>query len=190
MSTYLNNDAAFFDEMHTLSRGFNQTQIDVINDLVKRAGDAKWPIGWLAYGLATAWHEARFIPQDEIGKGHGKKYGVPGKHGGQVPYGRGLVQQTWDVNYEWADHICGLNGAMLKNFELANDPDIAAEVLIAGMASGHFTGVGLARYIQTTGDVVSFTRARKIINGQDRAALIAGYAMHCQDALGKGGYHA
>lgn len=63
---------------------------------------------WLAYMLATAYHEtARTMqPIAEYGKGKGRKYGVKGKHG-QVPYGRGYVQLTWDANYEKADQELG-----------------------------------------------------------------------------------
>src|SRR3546814_8559602 len=66
------------------------------------ASAAHWPTSWLADGLATAWHEAGFEPVEEIGKGRGKAYGKPGKYG-QSQHGRGLVQVTWDSNYEWLD---------------------------------------------------------------------------------------
>ncbi|MFH7264110.1 hypothetical protein ACHWGJ_29120, partial [Klebsiella pneumoniae] len=65
-------------------------------------------------------------PVTEIGRGGGKPYGKPGKHGGQVPYGRGDVQLMWDGNYETADDELGLKGALLANFDLALDTEISA----------------------------------------------------------------
>src|SRR5689334_14433111 len=52
---------------------------------------------WLAYMLATAkWETANTMkPVEEIGKGRGRAYGVP-KANGQIYYGRGYVQLTWD----------------------------------------------------------------------------------------------
>jgi putative chitinase len=58
---------------------------------------------WLAYMLATAFHETAHTmqPIEEIGHGKGRKYGTPVN--GHVYYGRGYVQLTWDYNYKkWA----------------------------------------------------------------------------------------
>lgn len=136
---------------------------------------------WLAYMLATAYHETAHTMQPiaEYGKGKGRKYGVKGKHG-QVAYGRGYVQLTWDYNYERADKELGLNGALTKNYELALDPAIAAEIMFAGMIEGWFTGKKLADYINSKTD---FRNARRIINGTDKAAMIAGYASDFLAAL-------
>ena len=43
-----------------------------------------------------------------------------------------------------------------------------------GMQGGHFTGVANSRYIKTNS--VDYYNARKVINGVDKASLIAGYA--------------
>ena len=181
----LANPAAFFAAVRGVTRGLNQAQVETINRLL--AGAAHWPIGWLAYGLATAWHEARFVPQAEWGLGKGRAYALPGEYD-QPQYGRGLVQLTWDRNYAWADKALGLNGALLKNFDFALDPDIAARILVMGMEEGAFTGKSLADYIGDRGTPASFTAARKIINGTDKAALIAGYAERFQAGLGAGGW--
>src|SRR3546814_8571757 len=82
--------------------------------------------------LATAWHEAGFEPVEEIGKGRGKAYGKPGKYG-QSQHGRGLVQVTWDSNYEWLDAAAaeaGLitPGDLLKNFDLARSDAHTSEL--------------------------------------------------------------
>lgn len=184
----LTNSDAFFADVRKITGGLDQEQVDVINSIVSQAAQAKWPTGYLAYGLATAWHEARFKPQNEWGKGKGRPYAAKGKYG-QPQYGRGLVQLTWDRNYEWADKALALNGALLKNFDLANRADIASGILIKGMQDGAFTGKKLRDYITGgLGSIDGFTQARRIINGTDKAGLIANLALQFQNALAKGGY--
>lgn len=188
----LSNPDAFFDGIRKVTKTLTQPQVDIINDLVASAANDRWPISYLAYGLATAWHEARFIPQDEWGHGKGHPYAAPGKYK-QPQYGRGLVQLTWDRNYEWADKVCtaaGLikPGDILKNFDLVKRPDIAAFILVKGMETGAFTGKKLGDYLGPIGTMTAYTNARRIINGQDRAADIATYAMLFQNALTAGRY--
>lgn len=182
----IHNAEAFFAASRRVFGRLTQVQADTVNHLLGAA--SAWPIGWLAYGLATAWHEARLVPQDEWGRGSGKPYGAPGRHRGQIAFGRGLVQITWDANYEWADKALCLDGALLDDFEMANRPDIAAHILIAGMETGHFTGKKLADYIEIRGSHASFVQARRIINGQDKAETVALYADQFQDALDLGGW--
>jgi hypothetical protein len=156
---------------------------DAILDEAERRGT---PLAHLAYMLATAYHETAHTMQPiaEYGRGKGRKYGVSGKHG-QAPYGRGYVQLTWDVNYERADKELGLKGALLRNFDLAMRPDIAAKIMFVGMTEGWFTGKKLADYIGENADYVG---ARRIINGTDKAEKIAGYAATFEAALRSGGY--
>lgn len=189
----LGNPKAFFADIRDNITGpLDQVQVDVINSLFASA--SHWPASWLAYGLATAWHEAELRPIDEIGKGRGRKYGVPGKYAGQVPYGRGLVQLTWDANYVWADKISAeagltLPGEILANFELVKRPDIAVLILVKGMETGAFTGVSLAnRLPEPLADHGRFVQARPIINGTDKASLIAGYALEFQSAIYAGAW--
>ena len=178
--------AAFFSGVRKVTGPLNQVQVDTITNLLTRA--AHWPLSWLASGLATAWHEARFEPIEEIGKGRGKAYGKPGRHK-QSQHGRGLVQLTWDDNYERADKELDLGGRLLANFNLALDPDIAAATLVRGMEEGWFTGKGLADYLPgARGTQPQFEQARRIINGTDRKALIAGHAIAFQDAGSAGGW--
>lgn len=128
---------------------------------------------WLAYMLATVFHEtARTMqPIEEYGKGSGLAYGEPDPETGQTYYGRGYVQLTWKANYA---KMATLTGADLVGHpELALDPKIAALVMFEGMRSGLFTGVGLPRYFNdTTDDPVN---ARRVINGTDKAEMIADY---------------
>ena len=180
----LHKPGAFFDVMRQLTGVMGQTQVDSINRLLAAA--EHHPIGWVAYELATAWHEARFLPQPEWGYGDGRPYGEPGKYG-QKQYGRGFVQLTWDRNYEWADKALGLNGKLLANFDLALDPDIAARILVQGMEDGAFTGKALRHYIDgDRPDKEQFVDARRIVNGTDKAASIALYALTMMKALRAG----
>ncbi|PDT79945.1 hypothetical protein CO676_30305 [Sinorhizobium sp. BJ1] len=156
---------------------------DAILDEAERRGT---PLAHLAYMLATALHETAktMQPIAEYGKGAGRKYGVKGKYG-QVPYGRGYVQLTWDSNYERADKELGLKGALLRNFNLAMRQDIAAKIMFVGMTEGWFTGKKLADYI---GARVDYVGARRIINGTDKAKTIAGHATVFEKALKAAGY--
>lgn len=182
----INNPGAFYTTVRTVTGSLNQMQVDTIQALLAEA--AHWPASWMAYGLATAWHEARLEPIEEIGKGKGKPYGAAGKYG-QPQYGRGLVQLTWDRNYEWADReCCGGDGSLLANFGRALEPDIAALILIRGMETGAFTGKKLADYLPPRANHAQFAAARKIINGADRADMIANYAETFQTALIAGGW--
>jgi len=123
----------------------------------------------LAYILATAFHETarKCAPCTEYGSAaylRSKKY---------FPYvGRGLVQLTWKNNYE--------------RYGISNPADaltwpVALHVCFDGMVTGKFTGKKLSDYI--SGSHVDYIGARRIINGADRASLIAGYAGSFQKAL-------
>lgn len=138
---------------------------------------------WLAACLATAFHETAqtMYPVEEWGKGKGHPYGKPGKHGGQIPYGRGLVQLTWDTNYERADKELGLNGALLANYALALDPVISAKILFRGEAEGWFTRFKLSDYLHD--DLTDWLHCRRIINGMDCASKIAGYSVKFYAAI-------
>ena len=132
------------------------------------------PIGWLAYMLATTFHEtARTMqPIREYGRGRGMRYGT-------TYYGRGFVQLTWETNYRKASAVVGV--------DLVADPDralelpIAAAILFDGMLTGWFTGKKLADFIHD--GVCNYRDARRIINGTDRAETIAGYAVSFERAL-------
>jgi hypothetical protein len=79
----------------------------------------------------------------------------------------------------------------LLGVDLVNDPDlamnkdIAALILRHGMRDSWFTGRGFAHYLPTDkpATAAQFQAARRIINGTDKAALIAGYADAFQEAL-------
>lgn len=136
-------------------------------------------LGQTAYVLATAWHESKFKPIEEIGKGKGKPYGSKIKYSGKpysapdkLYYGRGFVQLTWFELYDKFGKLLKLD--LLNHPELALVPENAVRILVYGMINGLFTGAKLTRFVNSKS--VDFINARKVINGLDKAKLISGYA--------------
>jgi len=133
-------------------------------------------VRWLAYMLATVYHETaqRMWPIREYGRGDGREYGVPDENG-NVFYGRGFVQLTWKENYIKASKILSLYDERDLEFspDVALDSLIATRVLFRGMAEGWFTGRKLGQYFNDEKD--DPLNARQIINGNDKDELIAGY---------------
>lgn len=178
----------FFDNIrkdYTLTN----TNVSGFDKIITEGENRNVPLPYLAYILATTWHEtaSTMQPIAEYGKGKGRKYGVTGKYG-QIPYGRGYVQLTWDRNYELADKELNLDGKLLKNFDLALDPEYAIPILFTGMEKGWFTTKKLSDYIDLVDesdveDAREFREARRIINGTDRAAMIANHAINFEHAL-------
>lgn len=146
-------------------------QVDGIEKIVAYR-DAKWPKmpdAELAYLLATVVHETGFEMQPVNERG-GQKY-LRAK-----PYwpffGRGLVQITWEKNYK----RFGISPP-----EKALEWPVSLEVAFRGMIAGMFTGKKLSDYIGP--GKCDYVAARRIINGTDRARLIAGYARAFQEAF-------
>lgn len=144
-----------------------------------------------AYVLATAYHETAHTmkPITEMGSQEYLR---------SKPYwpfiGRGYVQITWEGNYKKASDNLGmpiLTSMPPKPYFVGHpdallDPQYAAPILVIGMVQGWFTGKKLADYI-TLGKS-DFRNARRVINGTDRADLIASYARQYDDLLKADGY--
>lgn len=124
---------------------------------------------WLAYMLATAFHETGATMQPVVEKGS-KAY-LQSK-----PYypwiGRGLVQITWKENYDKFG---------IKRPEKALEWDTALDIMFRGMTQGMFSGKALKHYFNDRkNDPIG---ARRIINIQDKAKLIAGYHKNFLDSI-------
>ena len=155
-----------------------------------------------AYMLATAWHEtaARMLPIEEYGQGKNRTYGTwyrnskdqlySFKDGSKTTaylsddyphlyYGRGYVQLTWYFNYENASKKIGVD--FLNNPDLVMNKNHAVKIMVQGMKDGWFTGKKLSDYINQSKK--DYEGARRIINGTDKAKLIAGYAETFEKAL-------
>jgi len=82
-------------------------------------------------------------------------------------YGRGYVQLTWRRNYEYAGEALGVD--LTSDADAVMQPDVAARIIAIGMRDGWFTGKKMSDYSD-------FVEMRRVVNGSDKAALIAGYA--------------
>lgn len=190
------NRKHFFDSIRgSLFHGdFSQPQVEGLDAILDRwEASGFTDLRWLAYMLATCYHEtARTMqPIEEYGKGKGYKYGKKIKRSGipytlpdKIYYGRGYVQLTWYENYETMGRLLGID--LLNNPELALHPNIAAQIMFEGMTKGNshfgdFTGKSLENYFNNTKE--DWVNARRIINGTDKAEMIAGYGKKFFTAL-------
>lgn len=187
----------FFDMVRSnpFGGGLQQHQVDgceAILDEWERHHAAK-DDRWLAYMLATAFHETAYTMQPvretkansdaeaiarldrAYAKGQLSWVKTPywRKDGnGDSWYGRGLVQLTHKANYVRMATAIG-------HPKLATDPNealdmaVSIKVMFVGMEQGLFTGKKLADYFGKTSS--DWVNARKIINGLDRADLVAKY---------------
>ncbi|NEK37170.1 hypothetical protein [Rhizobium leguminosarum] len=190
--------AFFFDTVrHGLFKG-NLTQPQVVGITAildaweERFADADRR--WLAYILATAYHETAYTMQPvretlaesdvraveilETAFAAGRlswvktPYWRPDEDG-RSWLGRGLVQLTHKRNYEAMSVLTGID--LIDDPDRAMEMDAAVTILIEGMLQGSFTGHRLADHLnETTADWVN---ARRIVNGTDRAEKLAAYAM-------------
>jgi putative chitinase len=154
-----------------------QRQVDGQNAILNvwewipaRFPDLVLDVRWLAYMLATAYHETskEMWPIEEYGKGAGMEYGEIDPETGQTYHGRGLVQCTWRENYARADAELGLTGRHSCEWHAENqlDPTIAARTMFRGMYQGWFrAGHTLPRYFSASEGVDDPYGAREIING-------------------------
>lgn len=138
-----------------------------------------------AYMLATAKHETAdtFLPvreafwKDEAWRQRNLRY--------WPFYGRGFVQLTWEKNYRAAGAVVGID--LVNNPDAALQPDVAYRIMSWGMFGGHYTGKKLADYL--TPARTDYVNSRRIINGSDKAALVAGYAEGFERCLGAATFH-
>lgn len=146
-----------------------------------------------AYVLSTAYHETGAFkymreiwgPTPAQKRYEGRKdLGNVVRGDGRRFMGRGFVQITGRRNYtDWSKRL-GLD--LLKEPQLAEQPAIAAQIIVKGMKFGTFTGKCLDDYVTLRDS--DFRGARRIVNGTDRADLIADYAKKFDAMLAEVGY--
>lgn len=193
-----------------------QDQVDGCLAILKFAA-GRLPASWAAYDLATAYHETGHTmqPVRERGNGDGadadrfddylQRYdtgrlaealgNTPEADGDGVFYaGRGLAQITGARNYRHANDRLHALGILAPGEDLTKTPDLALRLdvavacLVIGSLEGWYTGKRLNDYIPAKPALANFVAARRIINGTDRAELIAKVAVAFLAALVAGGW--
>jgi putative chitinase len=164
----------------------------------------------LAYSLGTLYHETAHTMQPIIERGQrayfdkyepgtriGKILGNTQPGGGYRYRGEGHVQNTGRANAAKAtkrlNQVFNLGIDLVANPEKRGDPFISAHSLFLGNKEGWWTGKGLLAYLDGVDeadaeDLREFVNARRVVNGTDKAALIAGYALAFERALKAAGY--
>ncbi len=186
--------AVFFDAVRPLFGKLSPSQVSGMEAKLQAYQEAGWPLSWAAYGLATSYHETAHRMQP-VREGLSLSDAWRKKNLRYYPwYGRGDVQLTWEANYKRADSELELNGALIKNLDLALDPVISAKIMVKGMSEGWFSGDKNGRHTlqrhlpKSEANKAQFTQARRIINLLDKAGSIADIALKFQDALKKSNY--
>lgn len=185
------NRKAFYDAVRSYPFDGSLTKSQVegtesVLDEWERQGHTD--LRWLAYILAGVFHETggRMVP---VREGFAKSdaaaravvaqlyadgkikanYALPVN--GISYYGRGRIQNTWFENYLKLERRFGRQ--FVTEPDLLLDDKIDAEVTITGHVEGIWTGKKLADYFNDKkSDPIN---ARRIVNGTDKAELIAGY---------------
>jgi putative chitinase len=190
MTAIIDRDA-FFDAVRKEPFGgsLTQRQVDGLNFLLdvweRHFKDSD--IRWLAYSLATAFHETAqtMEPIPEYGEGSGKSYGQPAGPYSQCYYGRGYVQLTWLENYQKGESILadeyGIECPMVRYPHRMLEHEPAGLILFDGSIDGWFTGAKLGDYFSASEE--DAYNARRVINGTDQAEKIAGYYADFKRAL-------
>jgi Chitinase class I len=91
---------------------------------------------------------------------------------GRSWFGRGFVQLTFQRNYQAMGEALGLD--LCGNPALAMELSASADILVVGMRDGLFSGRKLGDYFNDKD--ADWVNARRIVNGLDRADVVAGHA--------------
>lgn len=169
--------------------GGRMTQVQVDGCEAILAAVKSLPLSHQAYLLATAFHETdqtmqpifeygakKYFDKYNAGTSIGARLGNTQPGDGYLFRGRGYVQITGRANYAKAGAKLGLD--LIADPDAALRQSVAARIMVLGSTEGWFTGKKLSDYLP--GD---FRGARRVINGLDKADMIAGYARVFQGAL-------
>jgi len=186
------NRAVFFDAIRPLFGGLSTDQVRGLEILLAAVDGL--PVRHQAYVLATAYHETAATMQPvretlaktdaeaarrlerawKAGKLSWVKTPYWRADNGKYWIGRGYVQLTHKANYERAGKRMGID--LVADPSAAMSPMLAARIIVQGMSEGWFTGVKMS-------DCATYRDMRKVVNGMDRADMIAGYAAKFETAL-------
>jgi putative chitinase len=200
MATGPINRNFFFDQVKgaLFSGSLKQKQVDGLTALLDywEEKHAKKDDRWLAYALGTAYHEVdkRMQPINEYGTTAyfmmmydktGARPNVAAQLGntevgdGAAFHGRGFVQLTGRKNYkDWGTRL-GVN--LVGDPKKALDLDISTAILFEGMRLGTFTGKKFSDYFDSNKE--DWINARRIVNGLNKANLIAGHSKRFYAAI-------
>ena len=155
-----------------LNTTFSEPQKKAVRLLAMEADAAGvTDINQFAYILGTCWHECTFKSIKEIRAKEGTNlWRIQNRYWLSGYYGRGYSQLTWRNNYKKFSPIVGLDLRLFPDAALK--PEIGAKILVRGMVGGLFSGVSLSKYFPAGGDA-DWIRARRIVNGNDRAEMVA-----------------
>lgn len=177
---------------------------EACRNLIERLGVDPRVLGasQAAYVLATCEHETggRWVPVSEKWNGpsavayfegmygstteRGRRLGNTEPGDGYAFRGRGQVQITGRRNYSvFTTRLTarGIAVDLVAFPDLALRPDVSYEVMVDGMTGGVFTGVALGAYVRD--GLTDFIHARRVVNGMDRADVVAAYARRWERAL-------
>lgn len=203
----------FYDWLRSndmLGPKISATEFEGCDKIIRACAVTGWGISWVAYALATTFHETAgtMQPVKEIG-GQAyftKMYDIRGDRPAKARElgnlnpgdgarfaGRGYVQLTGRTNYAKATaklRALGIDVDLVAEPDRAMEPEIAATILVLGMREGWFTGRDIDDDLPARGParLAQFVASRDIINGRDKQEMIAEYAADFQTALQSGGY--
>lgn len=190
-----------------------QGQVEGMEQILDYAKKYEYPRAWLAYILATTFHEtARWMQpiregarrfgteysdasaKRAVASIHAKgiirtNYALPDGPYKQSYYGRGLVQITWYANYHKFAKL--LKAPLDKKPDLALEWRHALDILFIGLRDGMFTGTKLRSMLPTENATLKeYKEARRMVNGDVRknGMKIAKEAQAFEVALTEAGY--
>jgi predicted chitinase len=191
----------------------SQSQVDGMNAMLDEFEAQHIARDQQAYMLATAYHETATHMQPVIetrqpneatnpsvdtaiarlesswSRGHLPWVKTPYRRKdakGRSYLGRGLPQLTHMVNYDKVGRAIGVD--LVSDPDQALRTDIAVKIMIAGMTLGIFTGRKMSDFLDGVDeadaeDYREFRSSRVIVNGMDKADVIAAEAIKFEAAL-------
>lgn len=177
---------AFYDALRPKLGALTQANVVGFKLILDEAHRRATRLHDLAYILATAWWESGRTMQP-VREAFWLSEAWRRKNLRYYPYyGRGLVQLTWQVNYQKASDLYGID--FVKAPDLVMEPQHSVNILFDGMTQGWFTDKALNDYIDgidesDAEDLREFANARRVVNGVDKQVEIGKLALVFESAL-------